>query len=101
MSEARWTFYDPQSGPQTMGLYHGDKSGHVVVYHNSNVIIVDFQILESKTYSIQFNDCLITLGIEKEGHTYDYSFERKPLYEEQTIVDRVMNYFFPSRRLAS
>lgn len=101
MSEARWTFYDPQSGPQTMGLYHGDQSGHVVVYHNATVIIVDFQILESKTYSIQFNDCLITLGIEREGNSYDYSFKRKSLHIEPTVVDKFMSYFFPSRRLAS
>jgi len=101
MSEARWTFYGPQSGHQTMGLYHGDESGHVVVYHNSNVIIVDFQILESKSYSIHFNDCLITLGIERDGNDFDYSFKRKSLTIEPNMVDKVMNYFFPSRRMAS
>jgi len=101
MSEARWTFYDPQSGPQTMGLYHGDQSGHVVVYHNGNVVVIDFEILDSKSYSIQFNDSLVTIGIEREGNTFDYSFELQPLYEEPTVVDRMMNYFFPSRRLAS
>ena len=101
MSEARWTFYDPHSGPQTMGLYHGDQSGHVVVYHNNSIIVVDFEILESKTYSIHFNDSLITLGIEREGNQFDYSFKCKSLIDESTVVDKFMNYFFPSKRLAS
>ena len=88
MSESRWTFYDPQAGTQTLGIYHGDKSGHVVVYHNSNVVIIDFEIFQTKTYSIQFNNSLITLSIEQEGSGYGYSFDGEALYPEPSTLDK-------------
>ena len=80
MSESRWTFYDPESGTQTLGIYHGDASGHVVVYHNNNIVIIDFEIFKSKIYNIQFNHSLITLSIEKYPRGYEYSFDRESLY---------------------
>ena len=94
MSESRWTFYDPQAGTQTLGIYHGDKSGHVVVYHNSNVVIIDFEIFQTKTYSIQFNNSLITLSIEQEGNGYGYSFDGEALYPEPSTLDKLKSYFF-------
>lgn len=94
MSESRWTFYDPEAGTQTLGIYHGDKSGHVVVYHNSNIVIIDFEIFQSKAYSIQFNNSLITLSIEEDVSGYDYSFERESLYTEPSALDKFKSYFF-------
>ncbi len=93
MCESRWTFYDPQSGTQTLGLYHGADSGHVLVFHNSNVLIIDFGIRESKSYTIQHNDSLITLGIERAGSSFDYTFHRKSLYPEETLLGKFKNCF--------
>lgn len=61
MSETRWSFYEPLSGSNTIGLYHGNESGHVVVYHNSQVVIVDFLIKKSKSYTIYINEHLVRL----------------------------------------
>ncbi|MFT4566419.1 MAG: hypothetical protein ACI9FN_001375 [Saprospiraceae bacterium] len=94
MSESRWTFYDPQAGTQTIGIYHGDKSGHVIVYHDNNVMIIDFEIFQSKTYSITFNNSLITLSIEQDGNGFSYSFDRESLYSEPSTLDRFKSYFF-------
>jgi len=94
MSESRWTFYDPQAGTQTLGIYHGNESGHVVVYHNNDIVIIDFEIFQPKTYSIQFNNSLITLSIEQEEDGYGYSFDRESLYPEPSTLDKFKSYFF-------
>ena len=93
MSESRWKFYDPEAGTQTLGIYHGNESGHVVVYHNSNVVIIDFEIFKPKTYSIHFNNSLITLSIERDENGYDYSFDRESLLHEPSTLDKLKSYF--------
>lgn len=101
MSESRWTFYDPQVGTQAIGIYHGHQSGHVVVYHNGNIVLIDFEIFEPKSYSIHFNNSLITLSIEREDNTYSYSFERESLLVEESTLDKFKSYFSRTLRLAS
>lgn len=76
MGQQRWTYYDASYGTQVIGLYHGEESGHVVVYLNSNVVIIDFSVLRSKTYTIIVNEKPIKVCIEKVGEEYEYSVER-------------------------
>lgn len=78
MSETRWMFYEPLSGTNTIGLYHGADSGHVIVYHNSRVMIIDFLITKSKTYSLYVNDYLVKLNITRDRQDFDYTMDIVP-----------------------
>lgn len=102
MSESRWTYYDPTQGTQTLGLYHGQDSGNVVIYHNFNVVIVDFKVHQPKTYSFMVNEDLVKLNVLKENGKFNYKFEGTRLKENATsTVDRVMSFFRRSFNYAS
>ena len=85
MSETRWTYYDPQQGIQALGLYHGEDSGNVVIYHNWDVVMVDFMVHQSKTYSFMVNQSLLRLNLQKKNGKFKYKFEREQIQEEQSI----------------
>ncbi len=93
MSESRWTYYDPTQGTQTLGLYHGQDSGNVVIYHNHIVVMVDFMVHQSKSYSFMFNQNLVKLKLLKENGKYDYKFERTRIKEEVVSTsEKVMSF---------
>ncbi len=84
MSQSLWTYYDPSFGPQTVGVYHGDDSGNLVVYCNNKVVIVDFKVKNSKSYSFYINKCLIKLNLKKQNEekSFDHDFHRSMKSDE-------------------
>ncbi|MEL6124135.1 MAG: hypothetical protein AAFQ02_01700 [Bacteroidota bacterium] len=74
MSEKRWTFYDPRSGSNTIGIYHGAESGHVVVYHNFKVVIVDFLIHTTKTYTLLVNDLMLKITVATSSSESGFAY---------------------------
>jgi|GEM_PF-3273016 len=93
MSESRWTYYDPAQGTQTLGLYHGQDSGNVVIYHNYHVLIVDFMVHQTKSYSFMVNENLVKLKVLKDNGKFDYKFEATRIKEEAiSTTDKVMSF---------
>ncbi|MEM9824435.1 MAG: hypothetical protein AAF985_25340, partial [Bacteroidota bacterium] len=58
-----------------VGLMHGAQSGHLLVHCNSKIILIDFHVLESNTYSIFIDDQLCEISIERRGNQFFYGFE--------------------------
>ena len=54
---------------------HGPTSGHLVVHCNSKIILIDFSILEDKTYSFFIEEELCELSIERKGDQFFYGFK--------------------------
>lgn len=57
-----------------MGLYHGDRSGHVMIHCNRRVIQIDFSVKESKMYSFFIEDELCEVILAKEHGRFGYEF---------------------------
>ena len=76
MSQSLWTYYDPSYGTQTVGVYHGDDSGNLVVFCNNKVVMVDFEVKNTKSYSFYINKCLIELKLKKKEKSFDVDFSR-------------------------
>ena len=94
MCESRWTYYDPTQGTQTLGLYHGQDSGNVVIYHNYRIVIVDFKVHQPKSYSFMVNENLVKLNVLKENGKFDYKFEATRIKEESvSTAERVKSFF--------
>lgn len=91
MSECRWTYYDPTGGPQTLGLYHGDHSGHVMIYLNEKVVLIDFMVHSSKSYSFIVNENLLKLNLNKKNGKFSYIFEGKRIDEKPSSFSRILN----------
>jgi Fas apoptotic inhibitory molecule (FAIM1) len=76
MAQAIWQFVSNTGGRHKIGLYHGDDTGHVLLYCNSKVIKIDFAVRESESYSFFVDDDFCNIHLTKEpGGGFTYAFE--------------------------
>ncbi|MEL6923523.1 MAG: hypothetical protein AAFO94_05695 [Bacteroidota bacterium] len=75
MNRFNWTYIDHKNERHIVGLMHGAESGNLLVYCNTDIVLIDFKILESKTYSFFIDEELCELSIERKGDQYLYSFD--------------------------
>ncbi|MCB9263939.1 MAG: hypothetical protein H6558_02825 [Lewinellaceae bacterium] len=75
MAQLNWTYVSDTGRKYTVGIYHGPKTGHLLVYCNLRVVIIDFNVLESKTYPLFLDDELCELTIEKKDNQFRYGFD--------------------------
>jgi len=74
MGQFTWKYVDSQQ-PQTVTLYHGDKTGHVLITLNSKVLVIDFKVKEAKSYSFFIDEELCEVNIKKDNDSFSYTFE--------------------------
>lgn len=74
MAQINWVFLDDREGRHRVGLYHGDRSGHVMIHCNLRVIQIDFSVKESKMYSFFIEDELCEIILEKKDGVFGYEF---------------------------
>jgi hypothetical protein len=74
MAQINWVFLDDSGGRHKVGLYHGDRSGHVMIHCNMKVMQVDFSVKDSKMYSFFIEDELIEVILEKKNGVFGYEF---------------------------
>lgn len=93
MSQFNWTYLAPSGKKHHVGLFHGDSTGHVMIYCNSKVVLVDFKVRETKSYSIFIEEELCEIGIERQKDRFVYSFDINkevdtPLNRERKATDK-------------
>lgn len=71
----QWTYIDDFGRRHNVGLYHGMRSGHLLVYCNKRILLIDFNVRNSKTYTFYINDELCDLSIERKNNKFAYGFE--------------------------
>ncbi len=72
MAQYVWTYYTPLGRPYNVYIYHGEESGHVIVYINAGIIIIDFNQLESKKYHFALEHQLMELEMIKNEEGFEY-----------------------------
>lgn len=75
MSQISWTYVDDYSRKHKVGLYHGDRSGHVLIHCNTKIVVIDFHVRETKKYTFYINDELFDVHLEQKNGKFAYSFE--------------------------
>jgi hypothetical protein len=93
MGQLSWVFLDNQGGRNRVGLYHGDKTGHLLIHCNMRVVQVDLSVKENKTYTFFIEDelCEIRVHREKEGFSYEFVVNKTadtPLNRARKVEDR-------------
>lgn len=73
MAQLGWTVLGSQGRQFKIGLYHGEESGHLVVHCNARILMVDFGVKASKSYSFFLEDELIELKIEQVADGFQYA----------------------------
>jgi hypothetical protein len=67
-----WTYEDDFQQSYSVGLYHGDNSGHVLVYCGKEIIKIDFHVHLPQTYSFYLGNELFELKIHFDGDRRSY-----------------------------
>jgi len=92
MGQYTWKYVETQQ-PQTVTLYHGDTTGHVLITLNSKVLIIDFKVRETKSYSFFIDEELCEVHIKRNEDSFSYSFEidknvQTPLNERRKKTEK-------------
>ena len=66
-------------------MYHGEDSGHLILFVNGQIIQINFNQKETKTYNFFIERQLIEFEIEKadSGYSYTMTPQRPPPVGEQ------------------
>ena len=68
-----WQYVNSNQGVFDIGLYHGDKSGHLVIYCGKEIIKIDFNILHSQNYSFYLGEELFEVNINYSNNSTNYT----------------------------
>ncbi|RMD68662.1 MAG: hypothetical protein D6818_11260 [Bacteroidetes bacterium] len=74
-SQFQWTYLDPQGRLHRIGIYHGPRSGHLLVYCDGRILFVDFGVFHDKVYPFFIEDQLCELHLIREGRFMRYEFK--------------------------
>lgn len=79
VAQVGWVYLDDFGGKHRIGLYHGDRTGHLLLHCDSRIVQVDFSVKESRTYSFFVEDelCEVSVVQEKQGYSYDFQVNKK------------------------
>lgn len=56
-------------------MFHGMRTGHLLVHCNKRIMLIDFRVLKSKSYSFFLDDELCEIKLERKGDHFFYSFD--------------------------
>jgi len=65
-------------------MYHGEESGHLIIFVNGDIIQIEFNQKEAKSYNFLIENQLIELAIQSENGSYSYEVtpQRPPAVED-------------------
>ena len=75
MAQFNWKYLSDHGAQYNVGLFHGNRTGHVLIHCNSKIITVDFSVYQSKKYSFFIEEELCEINLEKRGNQFIYDFE--------------------------
>lgn len=76
MAQIAWQVRGNRGTAFAVGLFHGDETGHVVLYCNNQVMQLDFSVQQSKTYTLFLDEELCNIHLTRaEDGTFSYSCE--------------------------
>lgn len=75
MSQLNFVFLDEWGRKFNIGLYHGERSGHLMVFCNAQVLFIDFHVFSDKQYSFYLGDELCELKVEEQDGRFGYGLK--------------------------
>lgn len=75
MSQMTWTYIADDGGRHKVGLFHGDNTGHLLIYCNARIVVIDFGVKTSRNYSFFIDDELCDIEIEEKEGQFRYGFK--------------------------
>ena len=97
MNQSHWTYWDDYGRQHVVGILHGANTGHLVVHCNSKVMLIDFNVTESKTYTFYIDENQCNLNVVPKAEDFEYELnvnENKNTvkYQQKRTEDRKYMY---------
>ncbi len=73
MAQLNWTYFSLTGLPYRIEIYHGDDSGHLMLFINNAIILIDFNQKETRTYNFLIEHQMLGLLIKKQEDKYEYT----------------------------
>lgn len=75
MSQFTWTYIADNGYRHRVGLFHGDNTGHLMIYCNMRIVVIDFNVKATKNYSFFIEDELCDIAVEEQDGKFAYGFK--------------------------
>jgi hypothetical protein len=75
MSQMTWTYIADDGTRHKVGLFHGDNTGHLLIYCNATIMVIDFAVRSTRNYSFFINDELCDIAVEEKEGKFYYGFK--------------------------
>jgi hypothetical protein len=75
MSQMTWTYIADDGSLHKVGLFHGDNTGHLLIYCNASIMVIDFSVHSTRNYSFFINDELCDIEVEEKEGKFYYGFK--------------------------
>lgn len=75
MGQMAWTLVDDYGAKHRIGLVHGDENHHLMVYCDDRILLIDFDVKNSRNYSFFLNEMLVDISLEEKKGKFAYGLE--------------------------
>jgi hypothetical protein len=73
MSQVTWLYSDKNGMDYEINIYHGDESGHLLIYINDKIMQIDFGIFNSRNYTFMIDEVFFELSVKAAHGEFEYS----------------------------
>ncbi len=74
MAQFSWVYVGDSGKHYKVGLFHGDRTGHLLIHCNSRIVLYDFSVREPKSYSFFLEEELCEIELEQREDKFYYHF---------------------------
>ncbi len=85
MNQRQWTYRDEQGKNHLLGVAHGADTGHLMIYCDEEIVLIDFNIFGDREYSFLVENELLKIKILSNNQTFEYQLI------EDTTADTPLN----------
>ena len=75
MSQMTWTYIADDGSRHKVGLFHGDNTGHLLIYCNASIMVIDFSVTHHPQLFFFINDELCDIEVEEKEGKFSYGFK--------------------------
>jgi hypothetical protein len=72
MAQVFWQIPNKSGPDYELGLFHGEQSGHLLLYCGNRILRIDFSVNQPKTYSFFLGETMFELNITTTGTDKQY-----------------------------
>jgi hypothetical protein len=72
LSQTHWKYKNKSDKEYEVSIYHGDTSGHVLLYSGQEIIKIDFSVFSDRVYSFILGDELFELRVKIKEKSINY-----------------------------